>query len=162
MKDFKVCSIFSLARHHLVWCDRRLETGVLTFTSCPGTSGAALDVLVGVTSEYFLNVGRTLRFMCDKYAKSMTPEVPLTLSLSSLTWNSLVACDRKSSCIHSSRVESQESKISSGTSRTMSSGTVHALLTSRKSLLGHTAKLLVDLSPYSWLTFSTYHMHRRK
>jgi hypothetical protein len=35
----------------------------------------ALDVLAGVTSEYLLNVGRTLRFLCDKYSNSMTAEV---------------------------------------------------------------------------------------
>ncbi|KAG1789577.1 hypothetical protein EV424DRAFT_1338564 [Suillus variegatus] len=54
----------------LKWMNRK----VLEHEGFQGTSGAALDVLVGVTSEYFLNVGRTLRFMCDKYAKSMTPE----------------------------------------------------------------------------------------
>jgi transcriptional activator SPT7 len=43
-----------------------------TFT---GTSEVALDVLAGVTSEYLLNVGRTMRFLCDKYAQKMTPEV---------------------------------------------------------------------------------------
>ncbi|KAG0701178.1 hypothetical protein DFH29DRAFT_990202 [Suillus ampliporus] len=65
---------FSFQRHPFVCRDRRLETCVLTVTVCAGTSSAALDVVVGVTSEYLLNVGRTLRFMCDKYAKSMTPE----------------------------------------------------------------------------------------
>ncbi|KAG2158647.1 uncharacterized protein EDB93DRAFT_1245881 [Suillus bovinus] len=54
----------------LKWMNRK----VLEHEGFQGTSGAALDVLVGVTSEYFLNVGRTLRFMCDKYAKSMTSE----------------------------------------------------------------------------------------
>ena len=42
---------------------------------CTGTSKVALDVLAGVTSEYLLNVGRTLRFLCDKYSNSMTAEV---------------------------------------------------------------------------------------
>ncbi|KAG2335968.1 hypothetical protein BDR05DRAFT_1063734 [Suillus weaverae] len=54
----------------LKWMNRK----VLEHEGFQGTSSAALDVMVGVTSEYFLNVGRTLRFMCDKYAKSMTPE----------------------------------------------------------------------------------------
>ncbi|KAG1734488.1 hypothetical protein EDB19DRAFT_2040881 [Suillus lakei] len=65
-------SLLSALSFCLSWW--RLETRVLTFAVHPGTSSAALDVMVGVTSEYLLNVGRTLRFMCDKYAKSMTPE----------------------------------------------------------------------------------------
>jgi hypothetical protein len=138
MKDFKVR--LTLPRRHLVYRDRRLKSRVLTVTLCLGTSSAALDVMVGVTSEYLLNVGRMLRFMCDKYAKSMTPEVRLTIALASLNWNSLV-CYRKLSCIHSSRVESRGFKILSGTSRTTSSGTVRVLLTSRKSLLERIAKL---------------------
>jgi transcriptional activator SPT7 len=40
-----------------------------------GSSQAALDVLTGVTAEYLLNVGRTIRFLCDKYSATMTPEV---------------------------------------------------------------------------------------
>lgn len=40
-----------------------------------GTSRVALDVLAGVTSEYLLNVGRTIRFLCDKYSGTMTAEV---------------------------------------------------------------------------------------
>jgi hypothetical protein len=90
MKDFKVRCVLFFRRHCFVWRDRRLETRVLTFTVSSGSSSAALDVMVGVTSEYFLNVGRTLRFMCDKYAKSMTPEVRLTFSFPSSTWDSLV------------------------------------------------------------------------
>lgn len=43
--------------------------------SLQGTSASSLDVLTSVTSEFLLNVGRTLRFLCDKYAKTMTPEV---------------------------------------------------------------------------------------
>ena len=39
------------------------------------TSKVALDVLADVTSEYFLNVGRTIRFLSDKFGKTMTPEV---------------------------------------------------------------------------------------
>lgn len=35
----------------------------------------ALDVLASVTSEYLLNVGRTIRFLCDKYGNKMTAEV---------------------------------------------------------------------------------------
>lgn len=42
-----------------------------------GTSKAALDVFTGVAEEYLFNVGRTLRFMCDKYSQQMTAEVSL-------------------------------------------------------------------------------------
>jgi hypothetical protein len=34
-----------------------------------------LDVLASVTSEYLLNVGRTIRYLSDKYSQTMTPEV---------------------------------------------------------------------------------------
>ena len=40
-----------------------------------GTSSVALDVLADVTSQYLLNVGRTIRFLSDKFGKAMTPEV---------------------------------------------------------------------------------------
>ena len=40
-----------------------------------GTSKAALDVFASVASEYLFNVGRTLRYLCDKYAKQMSAEV---------------------------------------------------------------------------------------
>lgn len=42
-----------------------------------GSSTAALDVLASVTSEYLQNVGRTIRFLCDKYSHTMTAEVGL-------------------------------------------------------------------------------------
>ncbi|KAG2073241.1 hypothetical protein BDR04DRAFT_1152331 [Suillus decipiens] len=74
------------ADEFLRWMNRKVledfKTRILTFPICPGTSSAALDVTVGVTSEYFLNVGRPIRFMYDKYAKSMMPEVRLAFSLS--------------------------------------------------------------------------------
>ncbi|KAG1836339.1 hypothetical protein C8R48DRAFT_782978 [Suillus tomentosus] len=54
----------------LKWMNRK----VIEHKGFQGTSSVALDVMVGVTSEYLLNVGRMLRLMCDKYAKSMTPE----------------------------------------------------------------------------------------
>ena len=41
----------------------------------------ALEVLAGVTSEYLLNVGRTMRFLCDKYDTKMTAEVCIDLRL---------------------------------------------------------------------------------
>ncbi|KAH6897911.1 SAGA complex protein [Coprinopsis sp. MPI-PUGE-AT-0042] len=47
---------------------------VLEHSGFQGTSKGALEVLTSVASDYLLNVGRTLRFMSDKYGKSMTPE----------------------------------------------------------------------------------------
>ena len=44
-----------------------------------GSSQTTLDVLTGVTAEYLFNVGRTIRFLCDKYSKTMTPEVILSV-----------------------------------------------------------------------------------
>ena len=46
-----------------------------------GTAKSALDVLAGVTSEYLLNVGRTITFLSDRFAHKMTPEVISHLSL---------------------------------------------------------------------------------
>ncbi|KAG1716473.1 hypothetical protein ID866_677 [Astraeus odoratus] len=54
----------------LKWMDRK----VLEHVGFQGTSSAALDVLTGVTSEFLFNVGRTMRFLCDKYAQTMTSE----------------------------------------------------------------------------------------
>ena len=51
---------------------------LLTLTFA-GTSKAALDVFAGVATEYLLNVGRTMRFLCDKYSKKMSGEVNPTL-----------------------------------------------------------------------------------
>lgn len=120
----------------------RRETELL-LSLYAGTSGVALDVISGVASEYLLNVGRTLRFLCDKYAKSMTPEVRLTYSYYCYCWDGNLSAvwHRKSSCIHSSRVGSRKFRISSDISKTTSSGTVLALLTSRRSLLERIAKL---------------------
>ncbi|KAG5635234.1 hypothetical protein H0H81_011966 [Sphagnurus paluster] len=47
---------------------------VLEHAGFQGSSQAALSVLAGVTSEYLLNVGRTIKFLCDKYSTTMTPE----------------------------------------------------------------------------------------
>ncbi|KAI6007732.1 hypothetical protein F5J12DRAFT_830397 [Pisolithus orientalis] len=54
----------------LKWMNRK----VLEHVGFQGTSNAALDDLTGVASEFLLNLGRTLRFLCDKYARTMTPE----------------------------------------------------------------------------------------
>ncbi|KAI0941499.1 hypothetical protein AcW1_003374 [Taiwanofungus camphoratus] len=55
-------------------CLHWMGSKILEHAGFQGTSKVALDVLAGVTSEYLLNVGRTIRFLCDKYAKKMTPE----------------------------------------------------------------------------------------
>ncbi|KAF7368402.1 Programmed cell death protein 6 [Mycena venus] len=39
-----------------------------------GTSAVTLDVLASVAFEYLLNIGRTIRYLCDKYSQTMTPE----------------------------------------------------------------------------------------
>ncbi|KAH7883356.1 hypothetical protein F5I97DRAFT_1904452 [Phlebopus sp. FC_14] len=55
-------------------CLRWMNGRVLEHAGFQGASSGALDVLASVTSEYLLNVGRSLRYLCDKYARSMTPE----------------------------------------------------------------------------------------
>ncbi|KAJ7066452.1 SAGA complex protein [Mycena amicta] len=55
-------------------CMRWTGSKLLEHSGFQGTSKAALDVLASVTSEYLLNVGRTMRYLTDKYAKTMTPE----------------------------------------------------------------------------------------
>lgn len=52
-----------------------LTIEVTQFPPFSGTSKVALDVLASVTSEYLLNVGRTIRYLSDKYANTMTAEV---------------------------------------------------------------------------------------
>ncbi|KAI5986876.1 hypothetical protein EDD15DRAFT_2470606 [Pisolithus albus] len=54
----------------LKWMNRK----VLEHVGFQGASSGALDVLTGVASEFLLNLGRTLRFLCDKYAHTMTSE----------------------------------------------------------------------------------------
>ncbi|KAH9922095.1 uncharacterized protein B0H18DRAFT_1121112 [Fomitopsis serialis] len=63
-----------IGEEHANDCLHWMGGKVLEHVGFQGTSKAALDVLAGVASEYLLNVGRTIRFMCDKYAKKMTPE----------------------------------------------------------------------------------------
>ncbi|KAF9476670.1 hypothetical protein BDN70DRAFT_882134 [Pholiota conissans] len=47
---------------------------ILEHAGFQGTSKVALDVLSDVTSEYLLNVGRTIKFLTDKFNKTMTAE----------------------------------------------------------------------------------------
>lgn len=58
-------------------CMHWMGSKVLEHAGFQGSSKVALDVLAGVTSDYLLNVGRTLRFLCDKYTHKMTSEVCL-------------------------------------------------------------------------------------
>ncbi|KAJ3809100.1 hypothetical protein F5876DRAFT_44602, partial [Lentinula aff. lateritia] len=55
-------------------CLRWMNGKVLEHAGFQGTSRAALDVLSGVASEYLLNVGRTIKFLCDKFANTMSAE----------------------------------------------------------------------------------------
>ncbi|KAF9075526.1 hypothetical protein BDP27DRAFT_1358714 [Rhodocollybia butyracea] len=55
-------------------CVRWMNGKVLEHAGFQGTSKAALDVLSGVASEYLLNVGRTIKFLCDKFANTMSAE----------------------------------------------------------------------------------------
>ncbi|EMD32993.1 hypothetical protein CERSUDRAFT_126483 [Gelatoporia subvermispora B] len=54
----------------LHWASRK----VLEHAGFQGTSKVALDVFAGVASEYLMNVGRTIRFLCDKFGQKMTAE----------------------------------------------------------------------------------------
>lgn len=56
-------------------CLHWMGTKVLEHAGFQGTSRIASDVLSGLTSEYLMNVGRTMRFLCDKYARKMSAEV---------------------------------------------------------------------------------------
>lgn len=56
-------------------CLHWMGNKVLEHSGFQGTSKMALDVLSSVTAEYLQNVGRTIRFLCDRYGNQMTPEV---------------------------------------------------------------------------------------
>ncbi|EJD08192.1 uncharacterized protein FOMMEDRAFT_164896 [Fomitiporia mediterranea MF3/22] len=55
-------------------CWRWVGRKVLEHSGFQSTSKAALDVFTGVVSEYLFNVGRTLRYLCDKYSQQMSAE----------------------------------------------------------------------------------------
>ncbi|KAF8627032.1 hypothetical protein AX15_004566 [Amanita polypyramis BW_CC] len=55
-------------------CARWMGEKVLEHVGFQGSSKVALDVLAGVTKEYLYNVGRTIKFLTDKYAQTMTAE----------------------------------------------------------------------------------------
>jgi transcriptional activator SPT7 len=56
-------------------CLRWMSGRVIEHAGFQGTSKLVLDVLGNVVGEYLQNVGRTMRFMVDKYSRTMTPEV---------------------------------------------------------------------------------------
>jgi transcriptional activator SPT7 len=79
---------------------------------CTGSSTAALNVLTSVASEYLQNVGRTIRFLCDKYSNTMTPEVSMVLIGATLICLYLfMSVTRKLFCTPSSRAVPPRSKI---------------------------------------------------
>ncbi|KAI0351962.1 hypothetical protein OH77DRAFT_1428987 [Trametes cingulata] len=55
-------------------CLHWMGSKVLEHAGFQGSSKMALDVLASVTAEYLFNVGRTIRFLCDKYGNKMTAE----------------------------------------------------------------------------------------
>ncbi|RPD57818.1 hypothetical protein L226DRAFT_575970 [Lentinus tigrinus ALCF2SS1-7] len=55
-------------------CLHWMGSKVLEHAGFQGTSKMALDVLSSVAAEYLFNVGRTIRFLCDKYGNEMTAE----------------------------------------------------------------------------------------
>ena len=52
---------------------------ILEHIGFQATSKVARDVLSGIMAEYLSNVGRTIRFLTDKFGKTMTPEVCLSI-----------------------------------------------------------------------------------
>ncbi|KAI3611684.1 saga complex protein [Moniliophthora roreri] len=55
-------------------CLKWMGEKVLEHVGFQGTSSVALDVLTGVTSEYLQNVGRTIKFLSDKFGNKMSAE----------------------------------------------------------------------------------------
>jgi hypothetical protein len=88
-------------------------------SSAIGASKVALDVLTGIAKEYLYNVGRTIRFLTDKYSWTMTAEVLFT-TLEAISLN----VNKKSSSIPCLRAELREYKISNVISQMMSGGMV--------------------------------------
>ncbi|KIY67539.1 hypothetical protein CYLTODRAFT_490531 [Cylindrobasidium torrendii FP15055 ss-10] len=55
-------------------CLRWMGTKVLEHAGFQGTTKSTLDVLASVASDYLYNVGRTIKFLCDKHGSTMSPE----------------------------------------------------------------------------------------
>lgn len=66
---------FDIGQKNATDCLNWMGSKVLEHSGFQGSSKGALDVLAGVTSEYLMNVGRTMKYMGDKHGKTMTPEV---------------------------------------------------------------------------------------
>lgn len=79
-----------------------------------GTSKVALDVIAGVTSEYLMNVGRTIRYLIDKHGHSMSAEVSRVIFAQVV----MLTVSRKSFCTRCSNPAYLKSRTSSDISRT--------------------------------------------
>ncbi|KLO15147.1 hypothetical protein SCHPADRAFT_939009 [Schizopora paradoxa] len=55
-------------------CMHWIGTKILEHSGFQSTSKAALDVFSGVATDFLLNVGRTIRFLCDNYSQTMSSE----------------------------------------------------------------------------------------
>ncbi|KAG7091403.1 hypothetical protein E1B28_010440 [Marasmius oreades] len=55
-------------------CLKWMGERVLEHAGFQGTSRVALNVMAGVTSEYLQNVGRTIKFLSDKFGNTMSAE----------------------------------------------------------------------------------------
>ncbi|KZV96690.1 hypothetical protein EXIGLDRAFT_747488 [Exidia glandulosa HHB12029] len=55
-------------------CVKWMSSKVLQHEGFNGASSLALDVLASVAGDFMANVGRTLRFYCDKYSHTMSGE----------------------------------------------------------------------------------------
>ncbi len=128
-------------------CLHWMGNKVLEHAGFQGASKMALDVLASVTTEYLHNVGRTIRFLCDKYGNQMTPEVSISTVKSAVHKGSERYCIRKSFCTPFSRAVSPRQATSSGISRTTSCVMVADLRTLRRSSAIHTERRSVLSCP---------------
>ncbi|KAF8999060.1 hypothetical protein BDQ17DRAFT_1427970 [Cyathus striatus] len=63
-----------IGEQNAMGCVKWMGTKVLEHAGFQGASASALDVLTGITTEYLLNVGRTIKFLVDMYGARMTSE----------------------------------------------------------------------------------------
>ena len=101
-----------------------------------GTSKGALDVFADVTAEYFQNVGRTIKYLTDKFGSTMTPEVSV---VASRKWP-IADLTRKSFCTHYLRADRPRSQILNDLYRMILNDMVTALESLRRSLSMRTEK----------------------
>ncbi|KAG8684313.1 Transcriptional activator spt7 [Ceratobasidium sp. 395] len=64
----------TLAEDSGAQCLHRVSSTVLEHAGFEGSSQVSLDVLQHVAADYIMNVGRTFRFMCDKFGHTMSNE----------------------------------------------------------------------------------------